>query len=52
MSYCDNDPQPSDPRTDNAGCMAIGCVVAMGGVLGFLLLVAWIVAPWLGEALA
>ena len=33
------------------GC-AIGCVVAMAGVTGFLLLVAWVLAPWIGEALA
>lgn len=39
-------------RTGGAGCCAIGCVVAMAGVTGFLLLVAWAFAPWIGEALA
>ena len=39
-------------RTGGAGCCAIGCVVAMAGVTGFLLLVAWVLAPWIGEALA
>ena len=41
-----------DGTTRGAACCAIGCVVAMAGVTGFLLLVAWAFAPWIGEALA
>lgn len=39
-------------RTGGAGCCAATLVVAMAGVTGFLLLVAWAFAPWIGEALA
>lgn len=39
-------------EVEATGCCAIGCVVAMAGILGCLLLLAWVLAPWIGEAVA
>lgn len=41
-----------DGTTSGAACCAIGCVVAMAGVLGFLLLAVWVVLPAIAERLA
>lgn len=39
-------------EVEATGCCAVGCVVAMAGVLGFLCLCVWVVLPAVARLVA